>query len=141
MITVRDLMTPDPDTVSPDHDLRHVIILMNQETYRHLPVVEDGRLVGIITNRDIRLALDSPLINKDTADRMQLLVDHTVAECMTPDPMTISPSTPINKVAELLMLHKIGAFPVVENDQLVGIITVSDLLGFLASQPKMVTIE
>ncbi len=140
MITVRELMTYNPDTVTPYHTLRHAIILMNQENHRQLPVVENGRVVGIITNRDVRLALDSPLINKDTADRMQLLTEHTVAECMTPNPMTVNPDTSIDIVAERMMLYKVGAFPVVENDILVGIISVSDLLRHLASQSKTVKI-
>jgi acetoin utilization protein AcuB len=140
MLTVRDLMSYNPDTVSPHHTLRHAIILMNQQGHRQLPVVENGRLVGIITNRDVRLALESPLINKDTADRMALLQEHTVAECMTADPQTISPGTSIYKTAEKLMLYKIGALPVIENETLVGIITTTDLLSHLAAQSHKVTI-
>ena len=140
MIYTSELMTPDPDIVTPGTSLHTAIVMMNEGGYRHLPVMENGRLTGIITNRDLRLALDSPLVNKDTADRIQLLQDHTVAECMTADPMTVTPHTPIYKVAEILSLNKIGALPVIEYDQLVGIITVSDLLRHLAMQSKMANI-
>lgn len=140
MLVVRELMTVEPLTISPYATLRDAIIMMNEEGYRQLPVVENGRLVGIITNRDVRLALDSPLINKDTADRMQLLNEHTVAECMTADPMTVEPNTPIYIAAERLMLYKVGAFPVLDGDTLVGILSVSDLLRHLAMESKMANI-
>lgn len=140
MLLVSELMTVKPITISPDACLRQAIVLMNEESHRQLPVVKDGRLVGIITNRDVRLALDSPLINKDTADRMRLVEDHIVEECMTADPMTVNPTTPIYKVAEMLILYKVGAFPVMDGDKLVGIISVSDLLRHLAMQARMANI-
>jgi acetoin utilization protein AcuB len=136
MLTVRDLMTPEPDTVTPEATLREALALMNVADDRQLPVVtEDGRLVGIITNRDIRLALDSPLIDKDSYMRMQMLHEHTVAECMTADPITVTVDTPINKVADLLLTHKIGGLPVLDGDSLAGIITITDLLRQLAESP------
>ena len=67
--------------------------------------------------------------------RMQLLHEHTVAECMTPDPITVSPDTPIHEVAELLIVQKIGGLPVMDGPDLVGIITVTDLLRHLAQIP------
>lgn len=133
MLRTRDIMTPEPDTVTPDATLREALALMNVADDRQLPVVtEDGRLIGIITNRDIRLALDSPLLDPDSIMRMQVLHEHTVAECMTRDPITVTPETPINEVADLLMTHKIGGLPVMEGDNLVGIITITDLLRQLA---------
>lgn len=135
MLVVSDLMTPEPDTVAPNATLREALAAMNIADDRQLPVVENGRLVGIITNRDIRLALDSPLLDPDSMMRMKVLHEHTVAECMTPNPQTVSPNTPIYEVAELLMLHKYGAFPVMEGERLVGIISVTDLLREMAKRP------
>jgi acetoin utilization protein AcuB len=129
-------MTPEPDTVTPDATLREALALMNVADERQLPVMEDGRLVGIITNRDIRLALESPLIDKDSYMRMQLLHEHTVAECMTADPITIHPDAPIWQAAELLSAHKIGGLPVMDGPNLVGIITITDLLRHLAAPPQ-----
>ena len=85
MLTVSDLMTIDPDTVSPDTTLREAVVLMNKINHRQLCVVRDDKLVGIISNRDIRLAVNSPLITEDSATRIQLLDTHKVAECMTGD--------------------------------------------------------
>lgn len=134
-LTARDLMTSEPDTVTPESTLREALALMNVADDRQLPVLENGRLVGIITNRDIRLALDSPLVDKDSAIRMQILHEHLVAECMTPDPITVNPDTPIYEVAEILISHKFGGLPVVDGDNLVGIITITDLLRQLSERP------
>jgi len=135
MLLTRDLMTPEPDTVSPSATLREALALMNVADDRQLPVVDNGRLVGIVTNRDIRLALDSPLIDKDSFMRMQLLHEHTVSECMTAYPVTVAPDTPVHKVAKILMNNKFGGLPVVEDGVLVGIITITDLLRQMAEQP------
>ena len=132
MLTVNDLMTIDAVTVTPCTTLREAVVLMNKWDHRQLPVVEDGELVGIISNRDIRLAVNSPLIADDSIARIRLLDQHTVAECMTRDPITVTPATPINEVAGILALNKFGALPVMENGALVGIISVTDLLQQLA---------
>ena len=135
MLTANDLMTISPFIIAPDATLREAAALMNHASNRQLPVIEDGVLVGILTDRDIRLVVNSPLNTDDSIERIRLLEEHTVASCMTRDPVTITPDTPIYKVAQLLSIYKFGAFPVVENDILLGIITVTDLLDYLALQP------
>jgi acetoin utilization protein AcuB len=135
MLTVNDLMTFDPETVTPSTTLCEAVVLMNRGDHRQLPVVEDGKLVGIISDRDIRLAVNSPLIAEDSIARIRLLDQHTVAECMTRDPITVTPATPINEVAGILVLHKFGALPVMENEALVGIISVTDLLQQITLRP------
>ena len=134
MLTVNDLMTIDPDTVTPNTTLREAVALMNRGDHRQLPVIEEGKLVGIISNRDIRLAVNSPLLGEDSIRRIQLLDQHTVAECMTSAPMTVTPTTPIYEVAEMLVLYKIGALPVLDNEELAGIVSVTDLLQLMALQ-------
>lgn len=136
MLTTNDLMTIDPDSVTPDTSLREAVALMNKRGIRQLPVVENEKLVGIITDRDIRLAVNSPLIGSDPLERIELLNNYTAATCMTRNPRTVTPDTPIYKVAELLSLYKFGALPVVEGDTLVGIISVSDLLNQMSLLPE-----
>lgn len=139
MLTVNDLMTIDPQTVSPDTSLRHVIELMKREGCRQLPILDDGKLVGIITDRDVRLALNSPLSVRVREVNEQLLDRLTAQSCMTPDPLTVAPTTPAYRAAELLSLYKFGALPVVDGEVLVGIITVTDFLDyFAASDPAKV---
>ena len=136
MLTTNDLMTIDPDIVSPETSLREVVALMNKRNSRQLPVVRDGKLIGIITDRDVRLAVNSPLLTNDPAERIALLDHFTAENCMTRHPKTVTPDTPIHKVAQILSAYKYGALPVVEDDQLMGIITVTDLLNQMALVPE-----
>lgn len=143
MVTVNDLMTVDPCTVTPGATLREVIQLMKAEGYRQLPVVdEQGELVGIITDRDVRLAMNSPLLPHPRAQDEALLDTVTAESCMTPDPLTVSPDMPAYRVAEMLNAYKFGALPVVENGDLVGIISVTDFLDyFVTEQPATIIVE
>jgi acetoin utilization protein AcuB len=136
MLTANDLMTIDPETVTLDSTLHEVVAIMNKRGIRQLLVVEDGRLAGIITDRDVRLAVNSPLIAEDPSERIVLLDHFTVKDCMTRNPKTVSPDTPIHKVAQILSAYKYGALPVVEDGELVGIITVTDLLDQIALVPQ-----
>lgn len=126
---VRDVMTPDPLTVQPDDTLHTAQERMAECACRRLPVVDqDRRLVGIITDRDVRLALNSPLVLRERWQDDMLVTQTTVEICMTPDPLTIAPDAPLELVVDALLKRKISGLPVVEGDRLVGIITVTDLL-------------
>ncbi|MDX1664695.1 MAG: CBS domain-containing protein [Candidatus Promineifilaceae bacterium] len=137
MHTVNDLMTVAPLTVTPPTKLEDVVQMMRVEGCRQLPVVnEEGRLVGIITDRDVRLAVNSPLFNGAADQNRVLLTTLTVAECMTPSPLTVTPDTPAYRAAEMLIVFKVGALPVVEGERLVGILTISDVLDQFVSEQK-----
>jgi acetoin utilization protein AcuB len=136
MLRVADLMTCDPDTVSTETPLEHAIAIMNRAERRQLPVVEDGQLVGLISDRDVRLAVNSPFIEMDSLDKLHLLDTVTVGQCMTPNPVTISSSALLYEAAGILGRYKFGALPVVEGGELVGIITVTDLLNQMALIPE-----
>lgn len=138
LLTAGDLMTSDPDVVEPTTNIKEAIILMNRGQERHLPVVENGRLIGIITDRDVRLAVNSPIIDVKPLERLQFMEEMPVAKCMTTNPQTVTVDTPIYKVAQFLARYKFGALPVLENDELVGIITITDLLEHLALEPESV---
>ena len=139
MLTVEDLITVIPNTVTPQTTLRQVIDVMKTQSCRQLPVLENGRLVGIITDRDVRLVMNSPLVLHGRWQDEEIL-DHVTAEsCMTPDPMTVTPDTPAYHAANMLSIYKFGALPVVDNSELVGIITVTDFLNYFAlQQPDMI---
>ena len=136
MLTTNDLMTIDPDTVTPETSLREVVALMNKMGNRQLLVVENDELVGIITDRDIRLAVNSPLVSDEPLERMEILEQFKAESCMTRDPKSVNSNTPIHKVAELLSAYKYGALPVVDDKKLIGIITVTDLLNQMALIPE-----
>jgi acetoin utilization protein AcuB len=138
MMTVRDLMSTNPDTVRPDTPLRAVIQTMKLAGCRQLPVVDEhGHLVGIVTDRDVRLAMNSPMDLPERGQEADLVVSETTSSCMTPDPITVSSDTPAYRAAEVLSTYKFGALPVVDDDELVGIITVTDFLDrFTMEQPQ-----
>jgi acetoin utilization protein AcuB len=129
MLKVSDIMTPDPVTVSPATTLGDVIGLMKSHLCRQLPVVEGERLVGIVTDRDLRLAMNSPLVLHDRTEDRALLTRTTAELCMTSGPMTIDADAPAIDAARLLNKYKFGALPVLRAGRLVGIITVSDIVA------------
>ena len=133
MLTVRSLMTPDPETVGPLAPLHAVVARMNRGGWHHLPVVEDGLLIGIVTDRDVRLAVNSPLIfDEARLPRTAVLESIVVSECMSRNPVTIDVGAAARQAADTLAVHGFGALPVLDKDRLVGIITVPDFLRHYA---------
>jgi acetoin utilization protein AcuB len=110
---VRDRMSAHVITISPDRPLREASRLLLRHRLRQLPVMRGDQLVGIITHRDLRAARPA---------------GRTVAAAMTAKPFTIAPDAAIDEAARLLRTYKIGGLPVVEGKQLLGIITVADVL-------------
>jgi len=134
MLRVDDLMSNALEVVSPDDHIHEALTKMNQAGYRQMPVVANDKLVGIITDRDIRLAVNSPFVDAE-ADlvRESILDDVRVEDCMTPDPQCVSTNTPLHEAADVLMLHKFGAMPVVDEGKLVGMISYIDFLKHYAA--------
>ena len=132
MVTVNDLMTVIPSSVAPETPMRTVIGVMKTEGCRQLPVLNNGKLVGIITDRDVRLIMNSPIVLHGRWQDEELLDSITAEGCMTPNPITVTPNTPAYRAAEMLSVYKFGALPVLENETVVGIITVTDFLEFAA---------
>jgi len=124
-----DIMTRDPVSVSPSDTLRVVLERMRQRNCRRLPVVDGGKLVGIVSDRDVRLALNSPFILRERREDDMLLERVVVAECMTPDPVTLPPDASVLDAARLIHEHKFGGIPIVDAGKLIGIVTETDLLA------------
>lgn len=120
-------MTREVITASPSTTLAQALALTRAHRIRHLPVVEGGRLVGLVSDRDLRLALPPPGTVPEE-ERRRLLETKTVAEFMVRDVVTISPRAPIEEAAALLARHKIGCLPVIEDGRLAGILTETDVL-------------
>jgi acetoin utilization protein AcuB len=134
MLTVNDLMTLDPQTISPDTPLRQIIELMKREGCRQFPVMDEQKLVGIITDRDVRLVLNSPLVEHDRRQDEELMDRISAESCMTRNPVTVTPNTPAYRAAELLGLYKFGALPVMDGETLVGIVTTTDFLNYFVDR-------
>lgn len=113
---VKNWMITEVIMVSPQDTIEKAIQLMKNHSIRHLPVVEGDKLVGLVTESDLRAYL--------TQDKLGL----TLREVMILDPITVSPETYIDEAAKLIYKYKIGGLPVVNQGKLVGIITVTDIL-------------
>ena len=125
---VKDVMSPAVVTVSPDQSLRDALMLLQLKRIRQLPVVTDGRLVGIITDRDIKRATPSVLSGIERDDFDRVLDDTPVGNLMTREPITVTPDTTLKTAVKLFVVKKVGALPIVEGQKLVGIITQTDVL-------------
>jgi len=128
---VKEVMTETPKTIGPNDTLRTAIERMALTACRRLPVVKEGRLVGIVADKDVREALNSPIILRERWQDEELMDHARVEACMTPDPITVTPETPVVEAARLMRDRKIGGLPVMEGDHLVGIVTETDLLDAL----------
>lgn len=126
---VIDLMIRDVFTVTPDASLREAVLRMNDHNVRHLPVVEDGRLVGMLSERDVRLHI----IPVGTTSRTDFLrLEEPVSRVMTPFPIVVTPDLTLEQLLDVFLEEKVGAVPVVSEDRdLLGIVGYLDLLGIL----------
>lgn len=131
MKDVADVMTRDPKVIGPDRPIREALRLMQEGGFRRLPVVEGGRLVGILSDRDLRQAMNIPMILREKHYDEYVLEHVQVGTCMTTDVLVLSPQDPLEKAAKLMRDEKVGGCPVLEDGRLVGMITESDLLGYL----------
>lgn len=124
---VKDWMTPDPVCVSPHTTLPEALELMHKRRIRRLPVVLNGKLVGIVTNGDLRGAQPSEATSLSVYEVTYLLNKVTLERLMAKNVVTVTPSTTIGEAAQLMLRHKIAGLPVLEGGQVVGIVTESDI--------------
>jgi acetoin utilization protein AcuB len=133
---IAKLMTTKLLTVSPDDSVEGAVRMLQQRGVRHLLVLDGHDLVGILSDRDIKRALDfskrkhKKLLN--LGGLFFLLEPILVREIMTKDPVSIAPSATAQEAAEVMVSRRFGALPVVKAGKLVGIVTESDLLRYFA---------
>src|SRR5262245_10190077 len=125
---VRDIMTRTPITVPIWTPIVEARALMAKARIRHLLVVDEDRLAGIVTDRDIRLNLASPATSLSIWELNYLLARLTVDQTMTSPVITIAPDSDAREAARIMLKNKIGALPVVEGKRLVGIVTETDIM-------------
>jgi acetoin utilization protein AcuB len=134
---VLDLITGPPITIPPETPVLEARRVMQARAIRHLLVVEDGRLAGIVTDRDIRLNMPSPATTLSVWEVNYLLARLTVGEVMTKSVIVVDPDRPAHEAAALLLAEKIGALPVVDGEQLVGIVTESDFVRAFVDETSL----
>lgn len=125
---VRDYMTKEPVTASPETPVLEAIRLLKEKGFRRLPILKDGRLVGLVTEKDLKDAMPSKATTLSVWEMNYLLSKLTVEEVMVRSVITIQAEAPLEAAALLMEERKIGALPVMEGERLVGIITVTDVM-------------
>ena len=133
-LRVRDCMTVDPTAVGPKDSLQKVIGLLRCRDIRSIPVVEEDKLIGIVTDRDIRQVAPAYPLFRDEEEIRRYTENLTVTAAKTADPMTISPDAPLVHAAKLLETYRISALPVLDGQKLIGMISVMDLLRVFIEQ-------
>ncbi len=124
---VRDVMSTNPITVTPDVSVMEALEIMKRGKVRRLPVVQGGKLVGIVTDRDLLQVSPSPATSLSVFEINYLVSKMTVREAMTARVIAVLPDDTIEKAAVVMRENKIGAVPVVDNRTVIGIITETDI--------------
>ena len=115
-------------TLTSEETLREAVSLLRSNRIRHLPVVDDSKLVGIVTDRDVKRATPSVLSGVDRDQYDRVLATTKVGQFMTREPRTVTPKTSLKAAVEIFLELKVGALPVVDDGHLVGILTDIDIL-------------
>jgi acetoin utilization protein AcuB len=114
-------------SVNPELPINEALTLMRRERIRRTPVIRDGKLVGIISDKDLLNASPSPATSLSIWEMNYLLSKITVRDVMTREVLTVTHDTPIEEAARIMADNKIGGLPVIQDDKVVGIITETDL--------------
>jgi CBS domain-containing protein len=129
---VREIMETKLVTISASERLSMVEDIMTLGRVRHMPVVQGGRLVGVVSERDLLRASLSVLSEHRDAERRMFLHVVEISRVMSAPPIVIGPDATIREAALLMADRKIGCLPVVEGDELIGLITETDVLRWVA---------
>jgi CBS domain-containing protein len=135
-VKVRDVMKSKVVSISADDTLRIVHEIMELGRVRHLPVVRSGRLVGVVSQRDLLHASLSNVIGIPREEQDLFLEGVKIGEVMSSPPTWIGPDASIQEAAALMAEKKIGCLPVVDGEKIAGILTETDLLHHFASAPR-----
>lgn len=124
---VKDKMTANPVTVTPDVSISAAFGIMKEQSFRRLPVVKGGKLIGIVTEKELQQVSPSKATTLSVFELNYLLEKTTIKDAMSKDPITVQDDDLIEKAALLMRTNKVGALPVLHGERLVGIITESDI--------------
>jgi len=128
---VRDYMTTEPETLEINHSLLDAVLLLRRANLRHIPILENGKLVGVLTDRDVGRFAPTMLLPLAPQDYNRVFENTSVEKVMTRNPVSTIPDAPLAEAVEMLYKNRLGCLPVLENDGVVGIITKADMLRAL----------
>jgi acetoin utilization protein AcuB len=139
---VREWMTPDPFTLTEGDRVKTAVQHLLSAGIRHVPILRDNVLVGIVTDRDLRRALPSVEAGASPEKYQAFMERTTLGDIMTVDPVTCTPDTDVVDAVEIFVEGKFGAIPIVDGDELVAILTQIDVLrAFLTVLEREATRE
>ncbi|MBI4164183.1 MAG: CBS domain-containing protein [Acidobacteria bacterium] len=128
---VRDFMTTDVTTLQDTDSLLDARMVFVRSSFRHIPVLHGRQIVGIVTEHDIRQHSPSLLTGVVQEEYNRVLETTPITRAMTKEPVSVTPEQPVFEAAQLLYSRRFGCLPVVEDGELVGIVTTSDMLRLL----------
>jgi len=127
-MTAEELMTTDVTSVSEDAPLRVALEQMQELSIRHLPVTREGKLVGILSDRDVQSMGLRLVTDVESLERLEAKLTLTVGAAMSGNVLSVNRADDVVEVVDLLVEEKVGAVPVVDEGRLVGIISYVDVL-------------
>lgn len=130
---VREIMMGFPVTLSPDDTLDLANDVISLGRIRHIPIVEQGKLVGLLSERDLIGAAASRILGLKQKNKSALLKSQLVKKVMKKNVVTVKPDTAIKDAARLMADKKIGCVPVISEGTLVGLVTTTNVLRYLES--------
>ena len=130
---VEDIMTRNPHTLQVDDVLDLADDLMSMARIRHIPILERGKLIGIVSQRDLFFSALVQTLGLRQREQKDLMKTIRAREVMTRPVITISPGTSVKEAARLMAENKIGCLPVVKDKEFIGIVTETDILDYVAT--------
>lgn len=124
---VKDRMTPDPVTISPDTSFPEAFRIMREKRIRHLPVLENKKLIGVVARTDLLHASPSPATSLSVFEISYLMANLHIREVMSTPPVTVPEDLPLEEAASIMVEKKIGCLPVMRDGEMVGLITETDI--------------
>jgi acetoin utilization protein AcuB len=128
-MVVQEIMTRNPYAIEADQPVRDAMQRLLSEDIRHLPVLDNGMLVGMLSDRDVR-GIASATLTGEVGDQLSA----PVSDLMTGDPISVGPEADIGEVIDLMIENKVGALPVMAEDKLIGIVSYVDVLRYAKTQ-------
>jgi CBS domain-containing protein len=128
---VRDFMTTDVTALQVTDTLLDARMVFVRSSFRHLPVLRGKQLVGVVTEHDVRQYSPSTLSGVTPEEYNRILETTPVSRAMTREPLSVRPDQPVFEAANILYTQRFGCLPVVEDGELVGIVTTTDMLRLL----------
>ncbi|NPA95707.1 MAG: CBS domain-containing protein [Thermodesulfobacteria bacterium] len=131
---VKEWMAKDPIVIDENTSIMKATQMMKEHRIRRIPVVRDGKLIGIISDRDIKEAAPSKATSLDVHELYYLLSEIKVKDIMTPDPITLKENDSVEKAAVIMLENRISGIPIVDdNNHVIGVITQTDVFKVMIS--------